>query len=81
MMNCEKIKQMILGSLPEATVMVESRDNVHFSAIVVSALFAEESLVKRQRRVYACLGDHIHNGDIHALTLKTFTPIEWDQKG
>jgi acid stress-induced BolA-like protein IbaG/YrbA len=75
-MNCEKIKQMIVLQLPAAQVSVESHDDIHFSATVVSDLFEGENLVKRQRRVYAALGDHIHNGDIHALTLKTLTPKE-----
>lgn len=77
MMNCEKIKQMIMHQLLGATVIVESHDNVHFSATIVSDLFEGENLVKRQRRVYASLGEHIHNGDIHALALKTMTPMEW----
>ncbi len=76
-MNCEKIKQMIALQLPAAQVRVESQDDIHFSATVVSELFEGENLVKRQRRVYAALGEHIHNGNIHALTLKTATPQEW----
>ena len=77
-MDCEKIRQMILAKLPESIVAVESMDNVHFSAIVASDDFKDKSLVKRQQLVYGCLGDNIHNGNIHALTLKTFTQEEWD---
>ena len=80
MMDCKKIKQMIEEQLLGATVIVESQDKVHFAATVISDLFKDENLLKRQRRVYACLGDHIHNGDIHALTLKTWTQQEWENK-
>lgn len=76
-MNCEEIKQMILSALPESLVIVDSMDNVHFSAIVVSDDFNEKNLVKRQQAVYGSLGEHIHNGNIHALALKTFTQAEW----
>ena len=80
MMNCENIKQMIASQLPDATVTVDSDDNVHFSAVVVSDAFIDLRLLKRQQMVYGCLGDHIHNGDIHALQLKTLTQDEWQQQ-
>jgi len=67
---------MIEDQLLGAIAIVDSQDNVHFAATVISDLFKDESLIKRQRRVYACLGDHIHNGDIHALSLKTLTQAE-----
>ena len=76
-MNCEKIKQMIEAHISGARVQVNSEDNVHFSAVVVSEQFADLNPVKRQQLVYGALGSHIHDGDIHALTLKTYTPAQW----
>lgn len=73
-MNCEKIKQMIEAGLPNCQATVKSGDNVHFDAVVVSAEFEGKSLLARQRLVYATLGDHLRNGDIHALSLKTQLP-------
>jgi len=47
----------------------------HFRVEVVSAAFAGESRVARQRRVYQILSDELAAG-VHALQLKTLTPEE-----
>ncbi len=54
-------------------------DGQHFEALVVSDEFAGMSRIQRQLRVNKTLGDRI-NGDIHALSMKTFTPQEWQEK-
>jgi acid stress-induced BolA-like protein IbaG/YrbA len=33
--------------------------------------------VKKQQLVYQCLQQHIASGAIHALTIKTYTPEQW----
>lgn len=51
-------------------------DGQHFEAVVVSAAFAGKSRIQRQQLVYQTLGDRM-KGEIHALSMKTFTPEEW----
>jgi BolA protein len=48
----------------------------HFHATVVSDRFAGLSRVARQRLVYGALSAEM-KGEIHALSLRTFTPEEW----
>ncbi len=50
----------------------------HFRVLVVSAAFEGQTLVARQRAVYAALGTAMTT-DIHALALRTLTPEEWDR--
>jgi acid stress-induced BolA-like protein IbaG/YrbA len=38
------------------------------------------SRVKRHQRVYACLGQRMHNDEIHALSMSLHTPQEWAQR-
>ena len=52
-------------------------DGQHFEAIIVSQEFAGKSHIQRQQRVYKTLGDRM-NGEIHALSMKTYTPDEWE---
>ena len=52
-------------------------DGQHFEALVVSAEFAGKSRVQRHQRVYQTLGDRMR-GEIHALSIKTYTPEEWE---
>ncbi|HJT07435.1 MAG TPA: BolA family protein [Stellaceae bacterium] len=47
----------------------------HFHVEIVSAAFAGDSRVVRQRRVYALLAEEMA-GPIHALALATLTPEE-----
>ena len=49
----------------------------HFRAIIVSARFEGQSKVAAQRLVYQALDDEM-GGEIHALSMKTLTPAEWD---
>jgi acid stress-induced BolA-like protein IbaG/YrbA len=54
-------------------------DGQHFEAVVVSEEFAGLSRIQRQQRVNKTLGDRM-DGEIHALSMKTFTPQEWQEK-
>ena len=49
----------------------------HFKAVVVSEQFAGLNSVKRHQKVYATLGDKMKNDEVHALSMKTYTPAEW----
>ena len=51
----------------------------HFRVEIVSPVFAGESRLARQRRVYALLAEELQAG-VHALQLSTLTPEE-DRKG
>jgi len=76
-MDDESLKQMILSHLSAEFISVESPDQVHFSAVIVSKDFEGVSAVKRQQAVYAALKEEIRSGQVHALSLKTYTPTEW----
>jgi BolA protein len=50
----------------------------HFILKVASPLFEGKSLLERHRMVYAALENEIASEAIHALSLKTLTPSEWN---
>ena len=52
----------------------------HWNLVVVSAAFDGKNRLARHRAVYAALGQELKDG-IHALTLKTMTPSEWEEAG
>ena len=45
--------------------------------IAVGDAFEGLSPVKRQQLVYAALSDEIASGALHAISIKTFTPVQW----
>lgn len=51
-------------------------DGRHFFATIVSSEFEGASRVARHQRVYRALGDRMRE-QIHALSMKTLTPVEW----
>jgi acid stress-induced BolA-like protein IbaG/YrbA len=55
-------------------------DGQHFQALVVSAAFAGKSRVQRHQLVYAALGERMRE-EIHALSMRTLTPEEWQSGG
>lgn len=52
-------------------------DGSKFEAQVVSPEFEGKSTVNRHRMIYSVLDEHIKSGAIHALTIKAYTPEEW----
>lgn len=54
-------------------------DGQHFEAVVVSDEFAGKSRVQRHQLVFLTLGDRMRD-EIHALSMKTYTPQEWQSQ-
>jgi acid stress-induced BolA-like protein IbaG/YrbA len=52
-------------------------DGRHWSATIVSGEFEGMRAIQRHQRVYATLGAKMHTDEVHALSMKTFTPAEW----
>jgi acid stress-induced BolA-like protein IbaG/YrbA len=49
--------------------------------VIVSSEFVGQSRVKRQQRVNAILKARFDSGELHALSMKTLTPDEWNADG
>jgi acid stress-induced BolA-like protein IbaG/YrbA len=75
MVNPEDIKRWIEGALPCENVQV-SGDGQHFEAIIVSGEFRGKNMVQQHQLVYKALGERMRE-EIHALSMKTFTPEDW----
>ncbi len=77
-MEPQDVQALIQAGLPDCEVKVEG-DGSHFEAVVIGEVFDGLSLVKKQQKVYATLGDKITSGEVHALTIKAYTPAEWEK--
>ncbi len=72
----EQIKAYIAAGL-QCTHLTVDGDGQHFQATIVSPSFAGKRLIQRHQMVYAVLGDRMRE-EIHALSMKTFTPEEYN---
>lgn len=78
-MGVEDIKRLIEAGLPGAEIDVQGDDGTHFSAIIISGQFAGKSTVQQHQLVYNCLGERMGR-EIHALSMRTFTPEQWQKE-
>jgi acid stress-induced BolA-like protein IbaG/YrbA len=79
-METEAVTKLIRDGMPGAQVTVTG-DGSHFEALVVSDAFAGKSPIQRQRLVMATVRPQIESGELHALSIKTFTPGQWAGQG
>ena len=75
-MTADQLRSIIAAGLPCTHLAVDG-DGRHWEALVVSAEFAGMRTLQRHQRVYATLGARMHTDEVHALSIKTFTPEEW----
>jgi acid stress-induced BolA-like protein IbaG/YrbA len=79
MLDPRQIREWIAHELPCEHLAVDG-DGQHFEAVIVSAEFAGLSRVARQQKLNAILKARFDSGELHALSMKTMTPEEWNQQ-
>ena len=79
MLQAIEIQKTIEANLNCNFIQVNGDDGTHFDAVIVSDVFNGQSMIKQHQQVYSALGNMMQ-GEIHALSIKTYTPDEWNQK-
>ena len=79
MIDPDQIKRWIQEGLSCEHVAVQG-DGHHFEAVIVSPAFRGRTRVQQHQQVYAALGTRM-GGEIHALSMQTFTPEDWAARG
>ena len=75
-MTAEELQSLIAAALPCDHIELEG-DGRHWYATIVSTEFEGKRAIQRHQRVYAALGTKMLTDEVHALSMKTFTPTEW----
>ena len=79
-MTADQLKSIILSGLACQHCVLEG-DGRHWYATIVSSEFEGQRALQRHKLVYATLGEKMHTDEVHALSMKTFTPSEWKAHG
>ena len=83
MITPDEIKQTLSQALPIS--LVETQDLTgggdHWQVIVVSAAFEGKALLEQHRMVNDALKVAMADQRIHALSLKTYSPAQWEKLG
>ena len=77
-MTADVLRSTIMNGLPCDHLEVLGDDGQHFEAVIVSPQFTEKNRVQQHQLVYLALGDRMR-AEIHALSMRTFTPEAWAQ--
>ena len=77
-MTPEQIKALLEQGIPGAEVHVDGNGG-KFELRVIAAAFDGLTPVRKQQLVYSFLNEQIADGSIHAVTMQTFTPEQWEQ--
>lgn len=77
-MDTNEIKQVLMDKLALTDAIVTGGGS-HFQVIAVGDLFDGMSRVKQQQAVYAPLMEYIADNRIHALSIKAYTPAQWER--
>jgi acid stress-induced BolA-like protein IbaG/YrbA len=77
MLDPKQIEEWIAAELPCEHLSADG-DGAHFSAVIVSAEFVGLNRVKRQQRINQILKARFDSGELHALSMQTLTPEEWE---
>ena len=75
-MTSEELQTLIASNLPCEYIEL-SGDGRHWYATIVTSEFEGKRLIQRHQRVYATLGGRMQTDEVHALSMKTYTPTEW----
>jgi acid stress-induced BolA-like protein IbaG/YrbA len=77
-MTAERLRIIIMNGLSCDHVEVLGDDGQDFEAVLVSPQFTGKNMVQQHLLVYLALGDRMR-AEIHALSMRTFTPEAWAQ--
>ena len=77
-MTANEVRSTIMNGLPCDHVEVLGDDGQHFEAVIESPQFSGKNKVQQHQLVYLTLGERMRV-EIHALSMRTFTPESWTQ--
>ena len=75
-MTADQLQALIAAGLACEHIELTG-DGRHWYATIVSHEFEGQRPLQRHQRVYATLGQKMHTDEVHALSMKTYTPAEW----
>lgn len=74
-----RIEKLGPGTQVEVIDLTGTQD--HYQTIIVSPAFEGKMMMDQHRMVMKILQQEIDSGEVHALTMKTFTPAQYEKFG
>jgi acid stress-induced BolA-like protein IbaG/YrbA len=74
-----RIKELHAETHVEVTDLTGTMD--HYQVLVVSPAFEGKMMIEQQKMIMALLKAEIGTEEVHALTMKTYTPAQYQKFG
>lgn len=74
-----RIESLAPGTQAEVVDLTGTQD--HYQAVVVSPVFTGRRMMEQHKMVYDLFKAEIDSGEVHALTLKTYSPEQVQPTG
>ena len=78
-MQAEDVICRVRAVIPDATIQVDG-EGCSFTITVVSGCFDGMRPVARQQKLMVAFVDVLQSGELHALSIRSWTPEEWQAK-
>ncbi len=78
-LSASEVTYLVQQGLSDAEVMIDG-EGCDLLITVISSQFVDLSLVKKQQLVLATLKEPLASGKLHAVSVKAYTPEEWQDK-
>lgn len=78
-MYTDNIKKILLKNLSLERVYVMVNEN-HYRIIAIDKIFIDKSTLEQHKLIYAALAKFITCNKIHAISIHTFSPKEWNKQ-
>lgn len=75
----QRIESLAPGTKAEVVDLTGTQD--HWQALVISPVFEGKLMVEQHRMVFALLDKEVQSNEVHALSLKTYSPSQYEKRG
>ena len=81
-MLSHEVKNRIENGIKDSECLVSefSGGTDHYSVVVISDAFEGQASLKRHRMIMDLFQNEMASGEVHALTIKTFTYHQWQSE-
>lgn len=76
-MYSKEVKNILLKNLSLQQVYVFANDN-HYQIIAIDKIFIGKSKLEQHKLIYKTITSFIKHNQIHAVSIHTFSPEEWN---
>jgi stress-induced morphogen len=71
-----RLETLATGTNAQVTDLTGTQD--HWQAVIVSPAFEGKTMIEQHRMVFKLVESEVSTNEVHALTLKTYTPKQYE---